>query len=85
MTPTQIAGAALALCAALWVTLAPAQSEVRRAEAAQFMNELMSGKAAVGAPFTLTNQHGKRVRLADFRGKVVLLYFGFWPLLLAPV
>jgi cytochrome oxidase Cu insertion factor (SCO1/SenC/PrrC family) len=70
-------GGVLALCAALWTTQAPAQSDVRRAEAAQFMNELMSGKAAVGAPFTLTNQHGKRVSLSDFRGKVVLLYFGF--------
>ena len=77
MTPAQRVGAALALCAALWVTQTPAQSEVRRAEAAQFMNELMSGKAAVGAPFTLTNQYGKRVSLSDFRGKVVLLYFGF--------
>jgi protein SCO1/2 len=70
-------GAALALCTALWAPQAPAQSEVRRAEAAQFMNELMSGKAAVGAPFTLTNQQGRRVSLSDFRGKVVLLYFGF--------
>ena len=41
------------------------------------MNDLMSGKAAVGTPFTLTNPHGKRVSLTDFRGKVVLLYFGF--------
>lgn len=41
------------------------------------MNELMSGKAQVGGPFTLVNQHGKRASLADFRGKVVLLYFGF--------
>lgn len=41
------------------------------------MNELMLGKAAVGTPFTLTNQHGKRASLADFRGKVVLLYFGY--------
>jgi protein SCO1/2 len=54
-----------------------AQSEERRADAARLMNELMSGKAAVGTPFTLTNQHGKRVSLADFRGKIVLLYFGF--------
>ncbi len=51
--------------------------EESRARAARLMNELMSGKAVVGAPFTLTNQHGKRVSLADFRGKVVLLYFGF--------
>jgi protein SCO1/2 len=79
MMPARVVGigAVLAVCAALWVAQAPAQSEVRRAEAARFMNELMSGKAAVGAPFTLTNQHGKRVSLSDFRGKVVLLYFGF--------
>jgi cytochrome oxidase Cu insertion factor (SCO1/SenC/PrrC family) len=70
-------GAALAMSAALWATQALAQSERRRAEAAQFMNELMSGKAAIGAEFTLTNQHGKRVSLSDFRDKVVLLYFGF--------
>jgi protein SCO1/2 len=76
MRPAQMAGVALALCAALWVTQAPAQSEVRRAEAARFMNELMSGKAAIGAPFTLTNQSGRRVSLSAFRGKVVLLYFG---------
>jgi cytochrome oxidase Cu insertion factor (SCO1/SenC/PrrC family) len=79
MMPARVAGigAALTVCAALWAAQAPAQSEVRRAEAARFMNELMSGKAAVGAPFTLTNQHGRRVSLSDFRGKVVLLYFGF--------
>jgi cytochrome oxidase Cu insertion factor (SCO1/SenC/PrrC family) len=79
MMPTRVVGTAavLAVCAALWAAQAPAQSEVRRAEAAQFMNELMSGKAAVGAPFTLTDPRGARVSLSDFRGKVVLLYFGF--------
>jgi cytochrome oxidase Cu insertion factor (SCO1/SenC/PrrC family) len=48
-----------------------------RAQAARLMNELMSGKAVIGAPFTLTNPQGKRVSLADFRGKIVLLYFGY--------
>ena len=66
-----------ALAAVLWATPALAQPEERRADAAALMNELMSGKAAVGVPFTLTNQHGKRASLSDFRGKVVLLYFGF--------
>jgi cytochrome oxidase Cu insertion factor (SCO1/SenC/PrrC family) len=56
---------------------ADSPAEEPRARAARLMNELMSGKAQVGVPFTLTNQHGKRVSLADFRGKLVLLYFGF--------
>ena len=37
----------------------------------------MSGKVAVGGDFTLTSAHGKAVSLRDFRGKLVLLYFGF--------
>ncbi len=51
--------------------------ETRREGAARLMNELMSGKTAVGGPFTLEDQHGKRRSLADFRGKLVLLYFGY--------
>jgi protein SCO1 len=51
--------------------------EVRRAEAARLMNELMSGKTQVGGPFTLTDQNGNARSLADFRGKLVLLYFGY--------
>lgn len=49
----------------------------RRADAARLMNELMSGKAPVGGPFTLTDQHGQRRSLSDFSGKLVLLYFGY--------
>ncbi len=41
------------------------------------MNDLMSGKTQVGGPFTLTDQHGNKRSLADFRGKLVLLYFGY--------
>jgi len=48
-----------------------------RAVAARLMNELMSGKVSVGGPFTLTDQYGARRSLAEFRGKLVLLYFGY--------
>jgi protein SCO1/2 len=35
------------------------------------------GQAMVGGPFTLTDQTGKRVTEQDFRGKFMLVYFGF--------
>lgn len=35
------------------------------------------GTALVGGPFTLTDQTGKRVTDADFRGKYMLIFFGF--------
>jgi protein SCO1/2 len=54
---------------------APAQGT--RADAARLMNELMSGKGPVGGPFTLTDQDGRSRSLEDFRGRLVLLYFGF--------
>lgn len=51
--------------------------EAPRAEAARLMGELMSGTAPVGGAFTLQDPAGKPISLSDFRGKVVLLYFGF--------
>lgn len=36
-----------------------------------------SGKALVGGPFTLIDQNGKQVSDADFRGRYMLVFFGF--------
>jgi protein SCO1/2 len=36
-----------------------------------------SGQALVGGPFTLTDQTGKTVTDQDFRGKYMLIFFGF--------
>jgi protein SCO1 len=36
-----------------------------------------SGKALVGGPFTLVDQHGKTVTDQDFRGRYMLIFFGF--------
>lgn len=44
---------------------------------ARQMEELMAGRADIGGPFTLTDHNGARRSLADFRGQLVLLYFGF--------
>lgn len=65
------AAALLAACAA-----SPPPPE-RRADAARLMYELMSGKYPIGGPFALADPGGRRVALADFRGKLVLLYFGY--------
>ena len=68
---------ALLVAAAAMLPAGDVAGGERRADAARLMNELMSGKVPVGGPFTLMDQHGRKTRLADFRGKLVLLYFGF--------
>jgi protein SCO1/2 len=49
----------------------------RRADAGRLMSELMSGKAAIGGPFALADPDGRLRPLAEFRGKLVLVYFGY--------
>jgi cytochrome oxidase Cu insertion factor (SCO1/SenC/PrrC family) len=53
-----------------------AQSAQERA-AAQAMDDLMYGRGAVGGPFTLTDQSGRRRSDAGFRGKLLIVYFGY--------
>jgi cytochrome oxidase Cu insertion factor (SCO1/SenC/PrrC family) len=55
----------------------PIAGGVTRADAARLMNELMSGSVAVGGPFALSDQFGRERTLAEFRGRIVLLYFGY--------
>ena len=37
----------------------------------------MFGRATIGGPFTLTDTEGRRRSLQEFRGRIVLLYFGY--------
>jgi cytochrome oxidase Cu insertion factor (SCO1/SenC/PrrC family) len=72
-----LVGVALAAgAAALYLEQEPSQ-ERGREEAARFMSALMAGTAPVGGPFTLEDQHGRSRSLADFRGSLVVLYFGY--------
>jgi cytochrome oxidase Cu insertion factor (SCO1/SenC/PrrC family) len=52
-------------------------AQERRADSAKLMNELMSGKVPVGAPFELPDPSGKNRSLGEFRGRLILLYFGY--------
>src|SRR5690348_9671735 len=46
-------------------------------DAARMMAELMSGRTDIGTDFTLRDTHGIGRSLEDYRGKVVLVYFGY--------
>lgn len=41
------------------------------------MEDLMYGRGSVGGPFTLTDTTGKRRSDSDFRGKLMIVYFGY--------
>lgn len=52
-------------------------AESRRVDAARLMNDLMTGHGPIGGPFSLPDQQGRLVGPAQWRGKVVLMYFGY--------
>ena len=59
------------------LTHSVAETTQSRADSARLMAELMSGKGSIGGPFTLSDQFGQTRSLSDFKGKLVLIYFGY--------
>ena len=55
----------------------PLAAEPAEPSAVELIEGLLSGKAPVGGPFELTDHTGRRRTDADFRGKLVVLYFGY--------
>jgi len=47
------------------------------AKAARLMDDLMWGRGHVGGPFELIDQTGRTRTDADFRGKLLIVYFGY--------
>jgi cytochrome oxidase Cu insertion factor (SCO1/SenC/PrrC family) len=45
--------------------------------AAEMMDDLMYGRGTVGGPFTLTDQTGRKRSDTEFRGKLMIVYFGY--------
>jgi cytochrome oxidase Cu insertion factor (SCO1/SenC/PrrC family) len=54
-----------------------AAAEEPQPSAAQMMDDLMYGRGTVGGPFTLTDQNGKRRSDSEFRGRLMIVYFGY--------
>lgn len=52
-------------------------SACSRTEPLKDINGLSLAQAEMGRDFKLTDTQGKRVSLADFKGKVLVLFFGF--------
>ncbi|HET7889441.1 MAG TPA: SCO family protein [Bradyrhizobium sp.] len=48
-----------------------------RFTATEMMEDLMYGRGTVGGPFTLTDQNGQTRSDTDFRGKLMIVYFGY--------
>jgi len=62
----------------LWLTVMPAiAAEAPARSAAEIMDILMWNREPVGGPFELTDHTGKPRTERDFRGKLMLVYFGF--------
>jgi cytochrome oxidase Cu insertion factor (SCO1/SenC/PrrC family) len=69
-----VAGIAAALVVAAATPLPAHESPP---SAAELMDDLMWGRTPVGGPLDLVDQTGRKRTDADFRGKLVLLYFGY--------
>jgi protein SCO1 len=71
--------ALLSAAVALGLLLAVAITLWRESDKAaiELTEKGVSGAALVGGPFELTDQHGNRVSDRDFRGRFMLVYFGY--------
>ncbi|WP_439400473.1 SCO family protein (plasmid) [Bradyrhizobium sp. PMVTL-01] len=67
---------ACALFVAAFLLGGPADA-AEQPSAAQMMDDLMYGRGSVGGPFTLTDHTGKPRRDTEFRGKLIVVYFGY--------
>jgi protein SCO1/2 len=67
----------IAALAAMLPFASHAADDTRPISAAESMDAVMWGKGTIGGPFALTDHTGKTRTDADFRGKLLLVYFGF--------
>ena len=68
---------AVVLIASLSFCCGVALAADEQPSAADMMEDLMYGRGTVGAPFTLTDQNGQKRSDSEFRGKLMIVYFGY--------
>jgi len=73
--PSSLVGAAA--CAVLLVVGGVAPAQMSKRSAAELMDAVMWNREPIGGPFQLTDQSGKLRSERDFRGHLMLVYFGF--------
>jgi protein SCO1/2 len=66
-----------ALLLAAWLTAASGLAAEDQPTAAQMMDDLMYGRGPIGGPFTLTDHTGRLRSDSEFRGKLMIVYFGY--------
>jgi cytochrome oxidase Cu insertion factor (SCO1/SenC/PrrC family) len=76
------AACALAFAACLPISVATAEEAQPSAaqmqpSAAEMMDDLMYGRGDIGGPFTLTEPNGRRRSDSEFRGRLMIVYFGY--------
>ena len=54
-----------------------ARAADEQSSATEMMEDLMYGRGTVGGPFTLTDQNGQKSSDSEFRGKLMIVYFGY--------
>ena len=54
-----------------------ARAADEQSSATEMMEDLMYGRGTVGGPFTLTDQNGQKRSDSEFRGKLMIVYFGY--------
>jgi protein SCO1 len=75
MPPKTFVVAVLALAASFLASDVSADSQPPTA--AQMMDDLMFGRVPIGGPFSLVDQNGRRRSDSEFRGRLMIVYFGY--------
>ena len=66
------------ICISLWLALTPLRAQdVPARSPAEIMDILMWNRESVGGPFELIDHSGRTRTEQDFRGRLMLVYFGF--------